>query len=172
MIRVFHARHTFSMSKLSAEIKRALSFRPCINVVITVGNGLRSDDGVGPYISSKISSSEFLKVIDAGYTPEDIIDEVTELIPKRIIIIDAADFGGASGEIRIIDSAHIPESSLSTHAISLRVITKILSEDTKADIIFIGIQPKSVALGEGLSLSVRASADKIINYLRKEFVNA
>ena len=133
---------------------------------------MRSDDGVGSYIFSKVISSKFLKVVNAGYTPENIIDKVTELSPKRIIIIDAADFGGFPGEVRVIDSEHIPEASLSTHAVSLKVIAKILFEDTRADIIFIGIQPKNVALGEELSPEVSASADGIINYLKKEFSNA
>jgi len=160
------------MSKLSVEVKRALKFSHCRNVIITVGNSLRSDDGVGHYIFSNIISTEFLKVIDAGYTPENIIDEVVNISPKRIIIIDAADFDGFPGEVKVIDSEHISEASLSTHAVSLKVVAKILFEDTKADIAFIGIQPKNVALGEGLSPEVFASAGSIIDYLRKEFSNA
>lgn len=172
MTRVFPAQLIFSMSKLSVEIKEALSFHCCRNVIITLGNSLRSDDGVGPYIFSKINSSKFLKVVNAAYTPENIIDEVTELSPKRIIIIDAADFGGIAGEIRIVDSDHIPEKGLSTHSISLKIIAAILFEDTKADIIFIGIQPKSIILAEGLSFEVSKAANDIISYLKKEFIGA
>jgi len=143
-----------------------------LTVIICVGNTLRSDDGVGPYIASYLYNSKKLAVIDAGYNPENFIEEVTELKPGRIVIIDAADFGGKAGETRVINEGDIPESSLSTHAIPLSVIYHILKEDTASEIKFIGIQPKSVRYDEGLSPEVQAAADKIIAMIKKEFTDA
>jgi len=165
MIPVYPARLIFSMLKLSADIKEILNSHSGINIILTVGNSLRSDDGAGPYIFSKLEADGPLKVINAGFAPENIIDEVIEIKPDRIVIIDAADFGGFPGEIRMVSAEDIPEISLSTHMVSLKVIAKILSEDTKAEILFLGIQPKSVSLGEGLSKEVKSSADEIIDYL-------
>lgn len=140
--------------------------------MICVGNTMRSDDGVGPYIASYLNDSKLLSVIDAGYNPENFIEEVAGLKPGRIVIIDAADFGGKAGETKVISEGDIPESSLSTHAIPLSVIYHILKEDTASEIKFIGIQPKDVRHGECLSPEVKAAADKIIAKIKKEFTDA
>jgi hydrogenase 3 maturation protease len=141
-------------------------------LIIAVGNCFRADDGVGPYIASGLKQTTKLSVIDAGYTPENIIDEVVKLSAQRIIFIDAADFGGSPGELCLIDSGHIPESSLSTHSMPLSVISRILYEDTKAKIYFIGIQPESVEHREGLSCQVKSAADELIKHINEEFKDA
>jgi hydrogenase maturation protease HycI len=141
-------------------------------LIITVGNFFRADDGVGPYIAAGLKQSASLSVIDAGYNPENIIDQTVKLNPQRIIFIDAADFGGFPGELRLIDAEHIPEVSLSTHSVPLSVISRILYEDTKARIYFIGIQPKSVEHKEGLSGEVSLAADALIKHINEEFKDA
>lgn len=138
-------------------------------LIITVGNCFRADDGVGPYIASGLRQSAKLSVIDAGYTPENVIDQAVRSSARIIIFIDAADFGGAPVELRLIDSEDIPESSLSTHSIPLPVVSRILHEDTKAKIYFIGIQPKSVEHKEGLSSAVKSAADTLIKHINQEF---
>ena len=129
------------------------------NLVITAGNSFRSDDGVGPYLYALLKECEGLSVIDAGYTPENIVDEAIEVNPDYIIVIDAADFQGRPGEIRVVDDALIPTSTLSTHAIPLNVITRLIEESSGATTVFIGIQARSVVMGEGLSPEVKAAAD-------------
>jgi hydrogenase 3 maturation protease len=139
-------------------------------LIITVGNCFRADDGVGPYIASCLKQSFRLSVIDAGSTPENIIDQAVKLSAQRIIFIDAADFNGTPGELRLIDSEHIPETSLSTHSVPLPVVSRILYEDTKALIYFIGIQPKSVEHIEGLSSEVSSAADALIKHINQAFM--
>lgn len=159
-------------NSLTAEINDLLKPTQYLTVMICVGNALRSDDGAGPYIASRLKNTEKLSVFDVGYTPENFIEEVSELKPGRIIVIDAADFGGEAGEARIISEEDIPESSLSTHAIPLKVIYHILKEDTDSEIKFIGIQPKSVKYDEVLSPEVKATSDMMISRINKEFANA
>jgi hydrogenase 3 maturation protease len=127
---------------------------------------------VGPYISSALGTFPHLSVIAAGQNPENVIDEVAELRPNRILIIDAADFGTSPGYVQIVDREHIPETSVSTHAISLKVIAHLIQEDTGVDVEFLGIQPQSVELKEGLSPQVKEAADAIIAVIRKEFSHA
>jgi hydrogenase 3 maturation protease len=90
------------------------------------------------------------------------VDEAIGLAPKYIVVIDAADFGGAPGEVRVIEESAIPRTTLSTHMIPLNVVTGIISEQTGAKVAFIGIQVKSAALGEGLSPEVRAAAEQLL----------
>jgi hydrogenase 3 maturation protease len=167
MILAFLAPRTFSMLNLSADIKKLLVFGDTPSVLLTVGNPLRSDDGVGPYVAANLSSTKTLMVIDARYNPENVIDDIVSFKPKRILVIDAADFKGSPGQVRLIDSRHIPETTLSTHSIPLSVVAGILVEDTGATLDFLGIQAKNVAMGEELSREVREAAETIISYIKE-----
>lgn len=132
-------------------------------LVITVGNRLRSDDGVAPYIAEQAKRpKKGIIILDAGERPEDILWKAIEARPERVVIIDAADFGGEHGEVRAIPEEFIPENPISTHRFPLRVISRLVTEDTGARVDFICIQPQSVGFGEGLSERVRSSAEEIV----------
>ena len=132
-------------------------------LVVTVGNILRRDDGVGIYIAKQIKKcKENIIILNADSKPENIIGKAVQIKPQKVVIIDAADFGGRAGEIRLIKKADIPNTSLSTHSFSLNITAGIIEEDTGAEVSFLGIQPGSVRLGEGLSKSVRKAAERII----------
>ena len=134
--------------------------------VITVGNSLRSDDGVGPYIAGQVKiPKDGVIILDAGDRPENIVWKATEVAPKRVVIIDAADFGGEPGEVRAIPEDCLPENPISTHRFPLRVISQLVTEDTGARVDFICIQPQSVGFGEGLSERVKAAAEEIVMML-------
>ena len=153
---------------LTAELNDLFTFsdkNPLL--IITIGNSYRSDDGVGPYIASKIKKcKKNLIILNAEDKPENIINEATQLKPGKIVIIDAADFGGMPGEIRLIEKKDIPDTSLSTHSFPLNIIARIIGEDTGAEVSFLGIQPKSVQLAKGLSKPVKRAAEKIISCIR------
>ena len=139
-------------------------------VIIAVGNPLRGDDGVGPYISSKIKAQNTneaqnynTKIINAEERPENIIDEVVALNPSRVIIIDSANFGGIPGEARIISEDEISDVVLSTHMFPLRAISKIIEEDTGAK-----VQQKTIEIGSKMSNEVVKIADEIIDIINGE----
>jgi hydrogenase 3 maturation protease len=135
-------------------------------MIITVGNPLRSDDGVGPFIAQNCRKLKpGLVLLDAGDKPENIIDEAVRQSPKKAVIIDAAVFGGQAGEARLIANDQIPQTTLSTHTFPLPVIAKMIEEDARAKVLFIGIQPAKVELGEGLNPAVKATAEEIIKLI-------
>ena len=109
-------------------------------LIVTVGNPLRSDDGIGPYIAERFNPEKrgFL-FLDARDKPENVIDEAVSLHPSKVVIIDAADFGGKAGEVRLIPESAIPENTLSTHSFPLPVISNIIRQDTGAEVVFFGI---------------------------------
>jgi hydrogenase 3 maturation protease len=132
-------------------------------LIITIGNSLRGDDGVGPYIASKLKNlPKGFILLDAGDRPEDIITGAVDCRPARTIIIDAADFGGIPGEARFIPDNAIPQTPLSTHSFPLPVITSILRQDTGSEVRFLGIQAEFLGFGEVISPEVLAAADEII----------
>jgi hydrogenase 3 maturation protease len=150
---------------LSKQTKELLKPLPgSLTLIISIGNALRGDDGVGHYIAEKLKTGiKNLTVIDASDQPENIIDSAISLKPARTIFIDAANFEGQSGEARIINPDTINDAIFSTHTFPLQIIAKIIAEDTRASVYLIGIQPKNLDFGEGLSEEVQKTADEIIS---------
>ena len=85
----------------------------------------------------------------------------------EIFIFDAADFSGSAGEVRLIPKECVPETTMSTHMIPLNVVTELIASSIDVKVFFIGIQPKSVAMGEGLSDEVKKAADEIISVVKE-----
>src|SRR3989338_8110872 len=69
-------------------------------VILTVGNSLKGDDGFGPALASRIKD-RIPSVIDGGITPENHVSSIIREAPDTILVIDSADFKGASGEMRL-----------------------------------------------------------------------
>lgn len=133
---------------------------------ITIGNTLRSDDGVGPVIASRLSGVPGILIKDAGDRPERAMEWVLELLPSMVVFIDASDFGGAAGEIRELPLESLSDSTFSTHRIPLPPIAEWITSETGAECRCIGIQPLTVALREGLSPEVEQAVVKIVRELK------
>lgn len=72
------------------------------------------------------------------------------------------------GEFRIIPRSLIPKLTyFSTHTLSLAFLIDALKEEIK-NIIFIGIQPKAIALGCPISKEALSGAGKLLNILVSE----
>lgn len=83
-------------------------------------------------------------------------------LPQKVVIVDAADFGGKIGQAILVSSDNIPATTLSTHTFPLKVIAKMIETDAGAEVRFLGVQPKSVSLGERMSEEVEKTAKEII----------
>jgi hydrogenase 3 maturation protease len=132
---------------------------------ITLGNSLRSDDGVGPYIAGIATGIPGIRIRDAEERPERALDWAMELRPATLVFIDAADFGGAPGEIRALPVDALEKTTFSTHRLPLPAIMDWIAHETGAVCSCIGIQLGSAALGGGLTPSVQRSADRLVKWL-------
>ncbi len=159
-------------NSLTADIRILLKTINHKTAIICVGNTLRADDGVGPYLAEHLATDTNLMIINAGTVPENHLDEVVRFKPDLVIIFDAADFRGTPGEVRIVNEKTVPVATLSTHNIPMSVIYHLLQQDTEAPVIFVGIQPKSLDMQEGLSIEVKAAADDILIYIKKGYKHA
>jgi hydrogenase 3 maturation protease len=138
-------------------------------LVITLGSTLRADDGVGPYVCSRVKFSrpEF-RLPDAGTTPENIAQTAIDWKPDKVILVDAAHFKGRAGEIRVIPLEAINQAMpISTHSFPLSVTFSIIKEDTGAELAVIGVQAKSLDYKEGLSPEAEKSASELADYFNK-----
>ncbi len=131
-------------------------------LIVCVGNELRGDDAVGPYIAESSKS----QIVNAGERPEAAYDIALEIKPSKVVFIDAADFGGQPGQIEIIPEDNVPSTTLSTHAIPLNAVAALIKNDMQCDIVFLGIQVKDVSVGAVMCDEVKSAADKIIGFLQ------
>ena len=153
---------------LDAKIRKALDPSPeGKTVIVTIGNPLRRDDGVGVYIGERLVRvlPTCFHLIQAGFAPERSIDDILSERPAKVIFIDAASFGGIPGEVRVLTEEEIVSVTLSTHTFPLPVIARIVAEEIGCEVVFVGIQPEDVSFGEGLSEEVERAASTIVEYL-------
>jgi len=134
-------------------------------VIVGIGNTLRSDDGVGSILVSRIKDKVPYLVYDAGPTPENYLGKIIKDKPDNIVIIDAVDFGGKPGEFRVAEGEDIKTVNLfSTHNASISLTINYLQSNLKADIIILIIQPKGIAFGDNLSPEISDTLNILENW--------
>lgn len=146
-----------------------------------IGNELKYDDGVGPYIISKLNQLDLndnVLLINAKTVPENFTGKIRKENPSHIILIDACLMGLDYGDYKIVDKEDFVNIGISTHSMSLSYFVKFLNQD---NILFIGIEPQLLELidqdslgpldadlmdfnGE-LTVNVEKSANEIIELL-------
>ncbi len=97
-------------------------------VIIGIGNDLHGDDGFGPVMIKKLKGRIDQKLIDCGVSPENFTSEIIKEKPDAIIFLDAANFEGNAGDIKIIKGKEIPKAALSTHSLPLSILMDYLKE--------------------------------------------
>lgn len=138
--------------------------------VLGIGNELRGDDAAGLRVAEKLQQeleSSSVLIVPAGSVPENFSLDVKDFGPDHIILIDSVDLGNDPGSVFKIDPSDISNPSLSTHSISLEKIIGYWKDNTNANIIFLGIQPKRLGFDSGFSEEVENSVEKIFEYLLK-----
>ena len=138
-------------------------------VVLGVGNRLRGDDAVGCILCDELAGLVGAQVIDCADTPENFVEPVAKLRPRRILVIDCCDFGAEAGEFRLFSRKELEELSyglLSTHTLPLSLTVELLSVETGAAIELLGIQPERIEFGTDLSPSVQAALPALVERVR------
>ncbi|WP_407431099.1 hydrogenase maturation peptidase HycI [Methanobrevibacter sp.] len=123
-------------------------------IIVGIGNELKYDDGVGPYIISRLSKlnlNENILLINAQTVPENFTGKIRKENPSHIILVDACLMGLSPGDYKIVDKDDFANIGISTHSMSLSYFVKFLNHD---NILFIGIEPKSLDLIDQDSLGV------------------
>jgi hydrogenase 3 maturation protease len=137
-----------------------------MDILMGIGNTLRCDDGIGPYIARHMQGGSSFLSLDCGTVPENFTAVVRKNRPLLLLLVDAADMGLSSGEFRTIHKDHIKDVSIGTHQLPLSYLIDFLS-DSCEKILFIGIQPGTIADGESLSDEVLAGSDMLIKIIER-----
>lgn len=122
--------------------------------IIGVGNMMLSDDAAGPVFIQRLENKIAADLIDAGEVPEDYWGKIVDSKSDIIVFIDAVDFGANAGDVGILESESVKGMTLSTHRVSLGTFMELVKSQTGADVFLVGIQPKSISFGEGVSREV------------------
>lgn len=137
-------------------------------VVLGIGNTLRCDDAAGSLLVKRLAGKLPYIFYDAGTSPENYLGKLVKDKPDNIIIIDAADFGGRPGEFKLVDGQDMRTANMfSTHNASISLSVDFLRNSIKANIMFLLIQPKTIAFGDKLSPEMSAAVDKLEEWFLK-----
>ena len=138
-------------------LNRLSKYRNDKIVFVGLGNEIRGDDLAGLVFIDALKTKTVFnksKFIIAGKNPENFLQEILISNPEVVVFIDAADWGGESGDISFLDSDSIANGDFSTHAYSIKLVEKFLSLSRQMDFVYIGIQPQVTDFGKEMSLKV------------------
>jgi len=136
-----------------------------MNVLIGIGNPLRGDDGVGPWIADHFQEEGWLS-LNCGTAPENFTAVIRRAAPDLLLIVDAADIGLPPGEFRVVDPSRIEDVSIGTHQLPLTHLMEYLKNSVNR-IVFVGIQPARISDEERISAEVKAGAETLMHVIRE-----
>lgn len=135
-------------------------------VFVGLGNENRGDDGAGiGFVERLKSKKEFQKsrFIIAGRNPENHLETILNYKPQVVVFVDAAHSNIEPGSVKFFTEKEISQTDFSTHAFSISIVKNYLLKNQQMDFIFIGIQPLSTSLNEGLSQTIKSKLDEFFN---------
>ncbi len=136
--------------------------------ILGIGNDLRTDDGLGPYIIENLSIDDPRVMIEnVGSVPEGFARPLANFGAERVIMVDAADMLKPPGHIELVTKDRIGGINISTHSMPLSFLMMYLEQETGGKTILIGIQPKSIQFGEGLTPEIQEVVDTTISTLER-----
>ncbi|MBR2557786.1 MAG: hydrogenase maturation peptidase HycI [Methanobrevibacter sp.] len=135
-----------------------------------IGNELKCDDGIGPFIINKLKmeniENDKLLLINAETVPENFTGKIKKENPTHIMLIDACLMDSNPGEIKIVDSQDFANIGISTHSMSLSYFVKYLQQGNDFKIIFVGIEPESMDYSDKPTEVVEKSALEFIDLIK------
>jgi len=141
-------------------------------VVAGIGNPIRRDDFVGVKIVQNLEDevSDKVNLLECETVPESFMQEIVDLKPSHVLLVDAAILGLKPGETRLIFPEQITDfPAITTHVLPLRIFCEYITKMTRAKIALLLIEPENTEFGEGLTPTAQAAAEKITKILLELF---
>jgi len=142
--------------------------------IVGVGNLLMRDDGVGVHVAHELSDRPLpgpVEVIDAGTSAEAAFALGSV---ERVIVVDAAALGGSPGTVYRLtaDDALAAEGLRTCHDLGLVGTLRAAAGPDAPEILVLGVEPKEIGWGVGLSWEVAAAVSKVIELVNAELKGA
>lgn len=147
-------------------------------VVIGLGNILMSDEGIGVHIVRRLSSQQGkfpdVNFIDAGSAGMNLLHLIANR--KKAIIIDCAKMGEKPGTVRrftadeVVSIKHLTHFTL--HEIDILQVLNLSKQlgECPPEVIFFGIEPETLKLGQNLSKTLAVQIDSHISAVCEELI--
>lgn len=139
-------------------------------VVAGIGNPIRRDDFVGVKIVQDLEErvSDKVSLLECETVPESFMQEIVDIKPSHVLLIDAAILGLKPGEIRLIYPKQVSDfPAITTHVLPLRIFCEYIAKMIKTKIALLLIEPENTDFGEGLTPITQDVAKKVVTVLRK-----
>jgi hydrogenase 3 maturation protease len=132
--------------------------------LVGVGNPLRRDDGVGPWIVEAVreaAAGTGLALVDAQDVPENFVPAIARGEALNVVFVDAATGDGPPGTVVFGLLADLAEAAgFSTHKLALSLSGKFLEAAGKKAYL-LGIVPGDIDFGEGFTPEVERAAASV-----------
>ncbi|MGE4267976.1 MAG: hydrogenase maturation protease [Deferribacterales bacterium] len=154
---------------MSDTVREILPAENGITMYVGLGSSLRGDDFAGSLVITMIEPHDNIVIFDAGEKTETAYDKALEVKPVKAVFFDAADMRLPAGTVQMVYEDTLSMRGVSTHKVPLPLITKLIREETGAEIVICGIQPACVDFMHKMTESVKESCEalaKIINNSR------
>ncbi len=138
-------------------------------VIVGIGNELNGDDGFGIRVAERIHQSEKSISILAHTVPENFISVIAAEKPSHVLFLDSAFLDASPGTLSLLGTEDLARIATVTHRIPLSKIIERLVGLHQCQILIIGLQPKNMDVGSGLSPEVRETADELVDLLNNIF---
>jgi hydrogenase maturation protease len=144
-------------------------------LILGLGNPLLGDEGVGLRAVEELKGLELpdgVTVAEGGTTGLGLVSLMEGY--QRVIVVDAADMGHPPGCVvrftPLEAQLKTAEAPLSLHQLGLGEVLALAKalEVAPAELVIIGIQPRRVEMGAGLSSEVEGAIPQIIRIILDE----
>ena len=135
--------------------------------IVCVGNDLCGDDGVGPAVARDLAGTVPWAVFDARTAPESFLGKIIAGRPESVVLIDALDFGGPVGAVRIIPPGDVGGQGPSTHGPAPLAFLEALAIMCPCRCAVVGVQPGHVEPGTPMSPPVARAGRRLVHALRR-----
>ena len=140
-------------------------------ILVGVGDDLRGDDGVGPWVVRRLAGRCAWRLFDAGTAPENFMGPLARLAPRTVVVIDAVHAASEPGAFWCGRLGDLPDATPSTHSASLALFAQALSrrcldEDHPwPEFLLLGIQAEQCEFAAALSPRVHRVAAELVDAL-------
>ena len=146
------------MNNLREQLERQLAGRVCF---MGLGNVDYGDDGFGVRLAEELKAAGIPDVIIAGTVPDRWISRLVGF--DHVVFLDAVEFGGAPGSAVFLDSAEIAARfpQISTHKISVGVLSRWIEVGGSTKAWLLGVQPESLKPAQQLTPTLQLTLNAL-----------
>lgn len=144
-------------------------------VVLGIGNVLQTDEGVGPHCVDELRRRfEFgpaVMLIDGGTSAMELLEDMAKA--DLLLILDAVSSGRPAGSVIRLSGDEVPRfftTKLSPHQVGIADVLAalVLTDESPAETIIVGVEPAALKLGMELSPAVAAAVPRVIDAVMVE----